>query len=324
MSIRTYQEVANLFNKTKKPPRSKKYNEAQRPLRRVSESHLMLQADNHSFVYIINGVEVARFFEPNQQGEYEVAVRGLYNTNDINLMWRFTGLFNGMNLLTTLGDMVKVPLNHRYKDQDKEFSAFLTFNSSDQLVVEKSWHADIYRLESTADDKQKRKDLKTELDAYVTLQLFKFPTLKENCKPTDNMGRPFGESDLSYGLQGTMRDALRNLPLPLESQSFMETFDKVAQDCFDMLVSKKVYNHDGDGNLFYKVRGYYGSNHPDEKADAQEKINDIADSVTPEEFKKSLTARLMGFAGLSKGTKSVALPQFANALPRTYYTVARD
>lgn len=321
--MKTYQQVANLFEKTKKPPRSKKYNEAQRPLRRVSESHLMLQADNHSFVYIINGVEVARFFEPNEQGEYEVAVRGLYNTNDIHLMWKFTGLFNGMGFTTTTGDTVKVPLNPRYKDQDKEFSAFLTFNSSDQLVVEKSWHADIYRLESTADDKQKRKDIKTELDAYVTLQLFKLPTLKENCQPTDSMGRPFGESNLGYGVQDTMRDALKHLPLPLESQSFMETFDKVAQDCFDMLVSKKVYANSGE-NLFYKVRGYYGGNNPSDKADAQEKIDDITDSVTPEEFKKSLITRLMGFAGLSKGTRSVALPQFANALPRTYYTVSRN
>ena len=321
MSIRTYQQVADLFNNTKKPPRSKKYSEAQRPLRRVSESWLMLQADNHSFVYIINGVEVARFFEPNEQGEYEVAVRGLYNTNDINLMWRFTGLFNGMNLLTTLGDMVKVPLNHRYKDQDKEFSAFLTFNSSDQLVVEKSWHADIYRLESTTDDKQKRKDIKTELDAYVTLQLFKLPTLKENCQPSDSMGRPFGESNLSYAVQSSMTSALRSLPLPLESQSFMESFDKVAQDCFDMLVSKKVYAEQ-DGNLFYYARGYWGTKDPSKQADANEKIEDITDAVTPEEFKKSLIARLMGFAGLSKGSQSVALPQFTNTLPRTYYTVA--
>ena len=322
MSIRTYQQVADLFNNTKKPPRSKKYSEAQRPLRRVSESWLMLQADNHSFVYIINGVEVARFFEPNEQGEYEVAVRGLYNTNDINLMWRFTGLFNGMNLTTTLGDTVKIPLNPRYKDQDKEFSAFLTFNSSDQLVVEKSWHADIYRLESTTDDKQKRKDIKTELDAYVTLQLFKLPTLKENCQPSDSMGRPFGESNLSYAVQSSMTSALRSLPLPLESQSFMESFDKVAQDCFDMLVSKKVYAEQ-DGNLFYKARGYWGgSSNPSDRADAQEQIDDIADAVTPEEFKKSLIARLMGFAGLSKGSQSVALPQFASTLPRTYYTVA--
>ena len=63
MSIRTYQEVADRFNKTKKPPRSKKYNEAQRPLRRVSESHLMLQKDAHSYVYKVNGVDVARVLQ---------------------------------------------------------------------------------------------------------------------------------------------------------------------------------------------------------------------------------------------------------------------
>lgn len=319
--MRTYQHVAELFNNTRKPPRSKKYNEAQRPLRRVSESWLMLQKDAHSFVYLINGVEVARFFEPNEQGEYEVAVRGLYNTNDIHLMWKFTGLYNGMNLTTTTGDTVKIPLNPRYKDQDKEFSAYLVMDKSDQLVVEKSWHADIYRLESTADDKQKRKDIKTELDAYVTLQLFKLPTLRENCQPSDAMGRPFGESNLHYAVQQSMASALRSPPLPLESQSFMESFDKVAQDCFDMLVSKKVYAND-DGRLFYKVRGYYGRTNPDEQAEAQAKIDDIADSITPEEFKKSLVARIMGFAGLSKGSQSVALPQFANTLPRTYYTVA--
>jgi hypothetical protein len=74
--------------------------------------------------------------------------------------------------------------------------------------------------------------------------------------------------------------------------------------------------------LFYKVRGYYGSSNPSDKADAQEQIDDIADAITPEEFKKSLVTRIMGFAGLSKGSQSVALPQFANALPRTYYTVA--
>lgn len=319
--MRTYQQVAELFNNTKKPPRSRKYAENQRPLRRVSESWLMLQKDAHSYVYKIHGAEVARFFEPNDQGEYEVALRGLYNTNDVNLMWRFTGAFNGMTHETTTGDTVKVPLNHAYTHQNKEFSAFLTFNNSQQLVVEKSWHADIYRLESTADDKQKRKDIKTELDAYITLQLFKLPTLKENCTASGSMGRPFGESNLGYGVQDTMRDALKHLPLPLESQSFMETFDKVAQDCFDMLVSKKVYAR-GEGNLFYKVRGYWGSKNPAEKADAQEQINDITDSVTPEEFKKSLITRLMSFAGLSKGTRSVALPQFASTLPRTYYTVA--
>jgi len=316
----TYQQTQERFNSTKKPPRSKKYADNQRPLRRVSESHLMLQRDNHSYVYRINGVEVARFFDPDEHGNYEVAVRGLYATYDINLMYKFTGLYNGRQFTTTTGDTVRVPFNSNYRDQDKDYSALLHFNSSHQLVVEKSWHADVYRLASTDGDKQKRKDIKAELDAYVTLQLFKLPTLKENATLESSMGRPFGESNLSYSLMSSMNDAMRNLPLPLESQSFMETFDKVAQDCFDMLASKKVYAV--DEGLFYKARGYYGAKTPDEISDAKETMYDIAQSITPEEFKKSLVAKLMSFAGLSKGSQSVPLPQFGNTLPRTYYTRA--
>jgi len=317
----TYQQTQERFNNTKKPPRSKKYADNQRPLRRVSESHLMLQRDNHSYVYKVNGVEVARVFDPDEHGGYEVAVRGLYATYDINLMYKFTGLYNGMQMETTTGDKVRVPFNSNYRDQDKDYSALLHFNSSQQLVVEKSWHADVYRLASTDGDKQKRKDIKKELDAYVTLQLFKLPTLRDNVKLSSNMGRPFGESNLPYGLQANMNDALRNLPLPLESQSFMETFDKVAQDCFDMLASKKVYN-EGDGNLFYKMGSWQRQRDPAAADDAQEQADDIVASITPEEFKKSLVTKLMSFAGLSKGTQSVPLPQFGNTLPRTYYTRA--
>jgi hypothetical protein len=316
----TYQSAQDQFNKTKKPPRSKRYNEFQRPLRRVSEAHLMLQKDAHSYVYKVNGVDVVRVYEPNDQGEYEVAVIGLYGTYDIQLQYKFTGYYNAKSFLTTTGDAVRVPLNPHYSEQDKDFSALLTFNSSHQLIVEKSWHADIYRLASTKGDKDTRKDIKKELDAYVTLQMFKLPTLKDNCELKSDMGKPFGESRLSWAAQDTMRDALRNPPLPLESISFMETFDKLAQDCFDMLASKKVYNTDGD--LFYKMGNWYRQREPAAADDAQEKADDIVQTITADEFKKSLIARLMGFAGLSKGTESVPLPQFSKTLPRTYYTRA--
>jgi len=316
----TYQHAHEQFITTNKPPRSKKYNEYQRPLRRVSESHLMLQKDAHSYVYKINGVDVVRVFEPNAAGEYEVAVIGLYGTYDIQLQYKFTGYYNGVGIVTTLGDTVRVPLNPSYKDQGKDFSALLTYDSSDKLIVEKSWHADIYRLASDDGDKQKRKDIKKELDAYVTLQMFKLPTLKDNVSILEDMGRPFGESRLSYSMCDTMRDALCHLPLPLESQSFMETFDKVAQDCFDMLASKKVYNT--DGNLFYKMSSWHRQRDPAAADDAKEQADDLVAEITADEFKKSLVARLMSFAGLSKGTQSIALPQFSKTLPRTYYTRA--
>jgi hypothetical protein len=280
----------------------------------------MLQKDPHSYVYKINNVDVVRIYEPNQAGEYEVAVIGLYGTYDIQLQYKFTGYYNGKSLLTTTGEAVRLPLNPHYKDQGKDFSALLTFNSSHQLIVEKSWHADIYKLVSTSDDKATRKSLKTELDAYVTLQMFKLPTLKDNFKVDSSMGVPFGENNLSYSLISTMRDALAHRPLPLESESFLQTFDAVAQDCFDMLGNKKIYQN--NDRLYYRIGGWARNNNPADADDAQEAIDDIVNGITAEEFKKSLVARIMSFAGLSKGTESVALPQFGNTLPRTYYTRA--
>jgi hypothetical protein len=249
----------------------------------------------------------------------------LYGTYDIQLQWKFTGYFNNRTLTTTTNEEVKLPLNPYYKDQGKDFSALLVFNKEDKLIVEKSWHADVYKLASTKDDKQTRKAIKEELDAYVTLQLFKLPTLKDNCKLSDSMGAPFGESKLGWSTISTMQDALRNRPLPLESEAFLRTFDEVAQDCFDMLASKKVYNVGTEGrfdkgSLFHRMGSWARSRNPAEADDAQEKADDIVQSITAEEFKKSLTARLMGFAGLSKGTESVPLPQFGKTLPRTYYT----
>jgi hypothetical protein len=282
----------------------------------------MLQKDAHSYVYKINGVDVVRVYEPNEAGEYEVAVIGLYGTYDINLQYKFTGYYNRMGIETTLGDRVLVPLNPHYQDQGKDFSALLTYNSSHQLIVEKSWHADVYRLASTDDDKATRKALKEELDAYVTLQMFKLPTLKDNFKLDSSMGRPFGESNLGWSISSSMADAMRNRPLPLESESFMQTFDEVAQDCFNMLANKKIYNYsDGKyGDLYYRSSGWHRQHNPAEADDALEAIDDIVQAVTPDEFKKSLVARLMSFAGLSKGSESVPLPQFSKTLPNTYYT----
>jgi hypothetical protein len=279
----------------------------------------MLQKDAHSYVYKINGVDVARIFEPNEAGEYEVAVIGLYGTYDIQLQWKFTGYYNGRNITTTTGDTVCVPFNSSYKEQGKDFSALLVYDAQDKLIVEKSWHADIYKLASTNDDKHKRKDIKAELDAYVTLQMFKLPTLRENVKLDNRMGAPFGESRLGYATRSTMQDALNNRPLPLESESFLRAFDEVAQDCFDMLASKKVYNYD-HASLFYKMGNWQRQQNPATADDAKEKADDIVAEITPDEFKKSLVARIMTFAGMSKGSQSVPLPQFANTLPRTYYT----
>lgn len=320
-----YQHFDNLYNNTRKPPRSKKYAENQRPLRRVPESWLMLQKDPNSYVVKINRTEVARYYPPNEQGNYEVAIRGLHATYDIHLMYVFTHIYSRMPLTTTTGEQVKVPLNPYFSNQNQDFSAVLCFNSSDQLVVEESWHSDVYRFASTDEDKAKRKALKAHLEAYITLQMFKLPTLKANAKVDSDQGGPFGEERVNIsvrnelnGLFGAFTGDISQVPQALESVRFAQLFDEVSQDAFNMLASKRIYN-ESNGSLFWKAQGYYGTKHPDEKADAEEKINDIINSITPDEHKKSLTTRLLKYANLGTGSAKVALPQFPNTLPNKFH-----
>ena len=193
----SYQEVVEKFNSIKKPPRSKKYNEFQRPLRRVTENWLMLQKDPHSYVFKLVNSEAVRYLNPETPDKYQVAIRGMHSTFDEQQMYRYTGFYSGIKLSTTHGTEVKVPLNPNYKAQDKDFSALLTFTNEGLLIPEESWHADIYCLRSTDADKEKRKKLKVDLEAYVTLQQFKLQTLKESAKVSNRTGRPFGESSVS-------------------------------------------------------------------------------------------------------------------------------
>ncbi len=313
----SYQDVVEKFNSIKKPPRSKKYNEFQRPLRRVSENWLMLQKDPHSYVFKLVNTEAVRYLEPESPDKYQVAIRGMHSTYDEQQMYRYTGFYSGIKLRTTNGTEVKVPLNPNYKAQDKDFSALLTFTNEGLLIPEESWHADIYCLRSTDADKEKRKKLKVDLEAYVTLQQFKLQTLKESAKVSNRTGRPFGESSIPHGARAKMFALLNQDVLPLELPEFAMLFDQVAQGCFDTLASKRIYatNH----RLLYRS----WNPNPSEEADKREAQEDIIADITPEEFKESLVNTLLRIAGLEKGSSSVALPQFANTLPRSYYITAK-
>jgi hypothetical protein len=317
----TYDRVAKLFNETKKPPRSKKYNEFQRPLRRVTESWLMLQKDAHSYVYIINGAEVVRVFEPNAEGEYEVAIRGLYATFDIQQMWKYTGFYANMQLFTSNDEQVRLPLNPYYKAQDKDFSALLTFNKDDKLIVDKSWHADVYRLKSTDKDKAKRKNLKAQLDAFVTLQMFRLPTLIENVSFSVRAGTPFGENTMSYATINDMRSFLSEDEIQVDSPKFMQIFNDMAQNVLDTLVSKKLYNLHGYSAVRFMETGHtYSTNANKYKEEAEDLLN----SIVPDDIKASLVSQLLKLANMKDGSQSVALPQFANTLPRKFFYYKRD
>jgi hypothetical protein len=226
-----------------------------------------------------------------------------------------------MQLETNTGERVALPLNPYYKAQDKDFSAFLTFNKDDKLIVDKSWHADVYRLQSTNADKSKRKNLKAQLDAFVTLQMFRLPALIDNVKFSVRAGTPFGENDIPYSTLNAMRSFLSEDYIQVDAPFFLQTFNEVAQGCLNTLASKKLYNKRGYSALSYMERG--SGYNPSSFADYKEEAEDILKSIVPDDIKSSLVGQLLKLANLKDGSQTVALPQFSNTLPNKYYLYER-
>lgn len=319
--MRTYQEIDTLFKETRKPPRSKKYNENQRPLRRVTENHLMLEKDDAKYHVKINGTSIAVFHPTNSVDEWAVDLKGLYSTYDIHLMRQLTGFHNHQLFVTSLNQEVIVPLNPFYYAQGKPCSASLVFDRNNKLVVEKSWHADVYSRRASEDDKAKRKEIKDRLDAYVTLQMFKLPMLIQNAKVSASLGQPFAE----FPKQGTQQVVAMGIySTNIDNAEFMQAFDTMAQSTFDMLASKKVYNDNSMGSLFGLAQGWGSRSNPALISDAKEKIQDIVNSITPDELKTSLVNRILTLSGISKGSDFVPLGTFPNKLPNRYYWQSKD
>ena len=310
-----YDRAAEHFNKTKKPPRSKNYTENERPLRRVNEPFLKLIAEPCSYLYRFNGCDAVRAYEPDENGNYQVCITydGYYSTRDY--MYRFTGLTDNARLETTDGKVVRLPLNWKHKKQDKDFTAVLMFNPEGKLIVEQSWHADIYKKQSNQADKDTRKHIKQRIESLVTLQMFKMPAFKANASFDPRAGRPFSNRYLNINTHRTLFDGLKNSD-NAESEAFVKAFDELSQHVFDSLVNRRLYEAHG-------YRGYYSpwhaNNNPNHAEEVKALQQAVVENVTTDDLKTVLERKVLSMLSLNQGSDYVALPQFAESLPTKFY-----
>lgn len=314
--------VANLFNKadahftsTKKPPRSKNYSDAERPLRRVNEAFIKLVQDAHSYVYKFSGHDVVRVYEPDDNGNIQVCIKPDGYTSTDQYMQKFTGLYNRMLIETNTGEWVRLPLNYFYKKQEKDFAAVLTFTSDGKLIVDQSWHADIYKKQSSKADKDTRKAIKDRVSTLVTLQTFRMPTLRENAKVERYLGTPFTSSRVQPDAYRVVHNTLKSGG-SVDEQAFIDAFDVLAQSVFDTLASKRVYEKHG-------TRGFYSSwvmqQNPNHAQEIAAMHKEAIDGMTTEDIRTVLERKLLSMLNLNEGSEFVALPQFPKSLPTKYY-----
>ena len=195
--IRTYTEAHNHFTDTNKPPRSKKWDENERPLKNSSAYHYRLIRHRGGEFYdvVLYQTTMARFYKPTVEGHE----RRLYMGHCSQTSKSF------MSTVLHMGPIVPMavqPLErpyYRWDEQDKKvcvfigegrgigddmgmaYSADLWFDADGLLLVDKSRALDAHRYVSTAEDKAKRKELRQLMEGYAMLMAMRLPEfLNEN------------------------------------------------------------------------------------------------------------------------------------------------
>jgi hypothetical protein len=319
----SYEQALKIYEGAYNPPRSKKWKampDNARPLDGTSYFHYGIHKREDGVVYYrLYDTNIATFYPPDAEGYTKVEMN-YYNSMTTNTFIYKYGL-HYFSLHTTDNKEVKIPYVPQYyaKKQGHSHSAVLYFKNN-LLDVSKSHHADIYTSTSSAEDKQKRKDFKKKVDVLVTLAMLRLEDYKYNTTFDDDYGAPFGTAwrtpssfnDFTHVINTVGKDET-------EDPRYIEAFLNMGQDVFNILANRRIYAYIPEGGKWQgELYRTYGLS--SEQIQANKKImEDIANKVTAEDFRKSLTNKLLDMVGIKEGTVKTAWGQFQPSVPRTYY-----
>lgn len=293
--IRNYAEADVYWNKTKKPPRSKKWGEHQRPLRNTSAFHYRIERHNDGGHYdlVLYHTVMARFYAPNADGRQLRMYMGHNSQTSKGFMSDVLGVYAFKRFATTDGRVVIAPITCK-RMHDSDFSAWLMFDKEGRLIVAESEHTPIYKLVSNEDDKLRRKYIKDKFETLLTLCAMRIPEFENTLQGDYNRSGPFQLSGLRWQHDKAIKtivDAFSygNEPGPESVAVFME----VAPILYCKLVS--------------------------DRADAQKLINwhnptcsplALDKRVTEKDLIRSMWSTIQRVGGLKSRSGSVEYPQF--------------
>lgn len=186
--IRNYAEADAHWHKTKKPPRSKKWGENQRPLRNVSSWHYRMEKGEGFYDICLYHTVMARFYEP--QGNIERrCYKGDGSLTSQGFMRNVLGVGGFSRRATTDGREVFMPIANRSMP-DSDFSVDAVFIDN-KLAVEASAHTRIYKKVSHEGDKHERKMIKAAFEPLFTLCAMQMQTWEQTLTADWNIAGSF-------------------------------------------------------------------------------------------------------------------------------------
>lgn len=331
----SYSRALEVYNNSKAPKRSNTWlsmPDSARYLHNVRATHYGIHKTADGAIYFrLYSTNLVTLYPPNENGEYRVDVRYVHTQTTRKFMWWWGLDYDNLN--TNDGRCVAVPYVGVTHWRDGDPTAKLMFDASDKLIVDKSWHEQIYTKVSSAEDKVQRKMIRQAIKNLVTLNEFRLHTFKENCQVHQYLGQPFGtsyrnmpmgignlESHIKYALRdNAMRDNGYDLSqFDFNDNKFIELFMDAGQDVFNILASHRVYS----AGLFKWVSRWNKTQAEIQDMDRKqiEERVPVINEISGEELNKAFVNRLLSLFGVKEGTALKDRGQFPNKLPNKWYT----
>lgn len=240
--IRNYAEADAYWQKTKKPPRSKKWEEWQRPLRDTRSWHYRIErhADGAYYDLFLYSTAMARYYAPNADGRELRMYMGHDSQTSKGFMSDVLGVHTFIKRCTTDGRTVVTPITNK-RMENSDFSARLMFDKDNRLIVDESAHTPIYRRVSNDEDKQRRQYIKAKFDTLLTLCAMRIPEFENTIEADwEDTGSFF-----SRGLRWQHDKAIKTIIAALEHEQepgpeAVATFMEVPMLMYRGLVSDRA------------------------------------------------------------------------------------
>lgn len=190
--ISNFAAAAKYFEATKRPPRSTKWSEDERPLRDARSYHyrIVQGLDGAYYDLCLYQTVMARYWQPDAQGHERRQYIGNGSQTSRNFMWDVLGIGRASSTIDTNGRRVLLPVTCAAMEQSK-FSVDAFFTADDALVIERSKHTPIFKVVSHDSDKLSRAHAKKLFEPVLTLAAMRMPELIHDVDISANFAGPF-------------------------------------------------------------------------------------------------------------------------------------
>ena len=303
--IRNYAEALKWWNEHPKPPRSRKWENHQRPLYNTASKHYRLESLNpeQHIDVVLYGTTMARYYVPDADGNQRRLYMGDGSLTSRGFMWHVLHINSWGNIeRTTDGREVVAPVYCAAftADHDKWFSADYLFTPDNKLIVEHSAHTPHFRKVSVAEDKERRAHIRELFKPFLDIAMFRMAQYEAEVNINRSAGSPFGSDPLNYKHRIAVEKMFRALSEGTEPEhEHIENFFGIGQAVFNTLASKRAYNQEG-----FHIKSWSSSSAPTDSYDR------LTNKVSANELRQRMSERIIDLLDKGKRTGREILPQF--------------